>query len=1114
VIIGGGTFSGGTNMFYGGSTATMVATQTVVLSPADRLLVAGGGARSSLSAYIGGFSSQGDYLSLSAEWRDAGGNAVLTQVLDPVTRIERRDRSGFLPRQSIDVIPASATRVVITLTGTRFNGTVNDGYIDNISLQLVTGNPPQLSKAFAPSVTQTNVPARLTLTIANPDPQAANDWLFTDDLPIGLLVAGPPNTSTTCPGTSVFASAGAQTVVVSGDVAASSSCTIGVDVVSATEGAYVNGASNIGAIGLLRPTQPATLTVVQPADLSIAKSASTTQPKLGDTFTYALTVKNNGPGIARNVTVSDVPGAGVQLQSAASTTGSCSAADSCQLGDMVLGATATITVTARATQEGPSENTATVATTTPEADASNNTAKATVQVQPLADVSISKSASTTTPAVGETFTYLLTVRSNGPSTARNVAVSDAIGPGVQLLSATPSTGLCSATSSCQLGDLVNGALVTIAITARATAEGTVGNTAHVTTSTADRDPSNDIASATVQAHPRADLQITKTASESAVHEGEHFSYTLEVVNHGPSIARDATVTDSLPAGVALESASTSRGTCSQSDPVICRLSDLPSGGTATITLHVRATDAGRPENTAIVESPTTDPSPANNSDHTAVTTDRLADLAISKSASTPAVTNGEALDYTLKVVNHGPSRALGAVVTDTIPSGLRIEAASSSRGTCAIAGQTIACELGDIGSDGTATITVTVLTTKGGSYTNTASVTSETPDSDAANNLDDTAVEVAARTDVAIAKTATDATALVGETVTYAITVTNNGPDDAADVTVTDPLPAAATFVSAKPSDGTCGVAAGALVCDLGSVAPGAAVTIRLQLRLTQTGDTRNVAQVTTSTPDTKPSNNRAATSTTAEKADVALTKTASTSRPSIGQTVTYTITARNAGPAIARGVVVTDPIPASLKYVSAKASAGSCTVAQGALVCNVGDIAAGRSATVSLKAIVRRVGDAGNAASAVSRYPDDPSTANNLARSAVEAAAPHLTLRKTVSRASVSTGGHVTFTLRVRNAGGSTAHQVLVCDEMPSGLVATSTSPRARLRSGAYCWALGSLAPGRSKTLTILTTPLSSARGRHVNHATLNARDARPLTASRAVRVDRIRVLGGGVTG
>jgi hypothetical protein len=80
--------------------------------------------------------------------------------------------------------------------------------------------------------------------------------------------------------------------------------------------------------------------------------------------------------------------------------------------------------------------------------------------------------------------------------------------------------------------------------------------------------------------------------------------------------------------------------------------------------------------------------------------------------------------------------------------------------------------------------------------------------------------------------------------------------------------------------------------------------------------------------------------------------------------------------------------------------------------------------------------------------------------------------------------------------------------------LVAVSTSPKARLRDGSYCWMMSSLSPGRSKRLTIVVSALSRVSGRRINRATANASNALPATASRAVTVHRIHVLGGGVTG
>ena len=246
-----------------------------------------------------------------------------------------------------------------------------------------------------------------------------------------------------------------------------------------------------------------------------------------------------------------------------------------------------------------------------------------------------------------------------------------------------------------------------------------------------------------------------------------------------------------------------------------------------------ATDAGRPENTAVVVSPTHDPNTSNNSDHTTVVTDRHADVAIAKSASTSSVADFEPFDYTLKVTSAGPSRATGVVVTDTVPKGLRIQAASAPRGTCTIAGQTVTCDLGTLVAGDSVTIAVNVLATEAGTYTNSASVTSQTPDPDPHDNLDDAPpVTVSARADLSITKTASAATASAGDTITYEITVTNHGPDDADDVTVTDPLPADTTLVSARPSSGTCTDVAATLVCALGTVSDDATVKIQLQLTL------------------------------------------------------------------------------------------------------------------------------------------------------------------------------------------------------------------------------------------------------------------------------------------
>jgi uncharacterized repeat protein (TIGR01451 family) len=273
-------------------------------------------------------------------------------------------------------------------------------------------------------------------------------------------------------------------------------------------------------------------------------------------------------------------------------------------------------------------------------------------------------------------------------------------------------------------------------------------------------------------------------------------------------------------------------------------------------------------------------------------------------------------------------------------------------------------------------------------------------------------------------------------------------------------------------------------------------------VKLTAAGSTRNVAEVTTSTHDPKPENNHAETTQTVEKADVSVVKQASTLKPPVGGTVTYSIIAHNAGPALAHDVVVSDPIPASLQYVSASAPSGSCANVSGSVVCNIGDLAVGQSVTVSVRAIAVRVGDAENSASAVARTPSDPNPANNVAGVTVKAPKPKLRLTKAANHSRVRAGQTVTFTLRVSNPGSTEVRSVRVCDTMPRALSYLSSTPSASRRGGAYCWTVKRLAGHASRKITVRAVPKRSAHGKIVNHATATASGVAAARAQAAIRV------------
>jgi uncharacterized repeat protein (TIGR01451 family) len=105
--------------------------------------------------------------------------------------------------------------------------------------------------------------------------------------------------------------------------------------------------------------------------------------------------------------------------------------------------------------------------------------------------------------------------------------------------------------------------------------------------------------------------------------------------------------------------------------------------------------------------------------------------------------------------------------------------------------------------------------------------------------------------DVAIAKTG-PSRVIAGQNVEYTITVTNNGPETASNVVVTDPIPAGTTFVSATPSQGSCSGTT-TVICNLGAIANGGSATITLVVTAPTTSITFTNTATVTNTPETDP---------------------------------------------------------------------------------------------------------------------------------------------------------------------------------------------------------------------------------------------------------------------
>jgi uncharacterized repeat protein (TIGR01451 family) len=144
-----------------------------------------------------------------------------------------------------------------------------------------------------------------------------------------------------------------------------------------------------------------------------------------------------------------------------------------------------------------------------------------VTIEPSADLTVSDSVSAPSVTVGEQFTYTATVVNNGPSSSTNTALTDALPANVQLVSATPSQGSCSGTSTvaCQLGTILDEGTATITLTATAVTEGSASDLATVSGETADPLANNNTASAPVTIEPAVPVVPINTGPAPVTTEG-------------------------------------------------------------------------------------------------------------------------------------------------------------------------------------------------------------------------------------------------------------------------------------------------------------------------------------------------------------------------------------------------------------------------------------------------------------------------------------------------------------------------------------------------------------------------------------------------------------------
>ena len=344
--------------------------------------------------------------------------------------------------------------------------------------------------------------------------------------------------------------------------------------------------------------------------------------------------------------------------------------------------------------------------------------------------------------------------------------------------------------------------VTLTVQANAAAVGTnITNVASVATTTTESSTANNTSSATV-AITGVDLRATKTGPASMA-AGGTANYTITVTNIGAGSAPNVTVTDVLPTGLTVASASMVIGSMSlvtTANSLVATAPQLAAGASAVISLTVNVGGAlvGSVTNVVRATSTFADIDPSNNVGSTTAAI-LGTDLQMIK-LGPPTLSAAGTATYTLVIVNHGPSTAGNVTVTDVMPAGLTLLSAASGEGSLTLVATPEKVEaLASVLRLGTMTVTLTVQVayTATGSITNIVQATSTTPDLDPSNNIGSvtSAVQEVQSGVILVNKTGNKSVAEVGDSMQYTIRMRNTINLPVQRITLEDLLPAGFRYI-------------------------------------------------------------------------------------------------------------------------------------------------------------------------------------------------------------------------------------------------------------------------------------------------------------------------------
>ncbi|MFC1976523.1 beta strand repeat-containing protein, partial [Chloroflexota bacterium] len=733
-------------------------------------------------------------------------------------------------------------------------------------------------------------------------------------------------------------------------------------------------------------------------------------------------------------------------------------------------------------------------------------------VQSSPNITISKEANPahgTSVSPGQAITYTLWITNTGDEIAQNVVVTDTVPQYTNYVSGTTSTGTVNESGGLVTWDVggltvdvpVNASFV-VTVTTPLTNNTLISNTGYVTyTGSSVITPSNTVTHIVSSSPNVTYTKIADPVGGSTLNLSlatpTQITYTIIVTNDGNANATNLVVTDTVPMDT------------SGSGLTPWTVGFLAGNGGVVSNTFVVTVNMPLPDMTVITNTyevsydeipgmftSTSAMSPTNVVTHLIRSVPVMSVTKTSVPTPTTVVTPGQVIVYSFAVTNSGTATATNFVLTDTIPTNTSYitNSASASAGASVITTTSMVtvtqANLAAVSGALTFTFAVRVdsVVANGTIISNVGSYTFDQSTTVSQTNVVTHLVESVPN--ITLTKTAIPSHGspiAPGDTITYTITITNNGTGDATGVVLTDTVPQYTQYITATPSP----TSTSPLAWNLSPISAGggvATVTFSVQVTMPLANNTviSNSALLDIA-ETTGLSQTNVVTHLVRSEPVMTITKSAQPPHGNIinpGDLITYTITITNTGNANATNVTISDTIPVNTNFVSANplptiingatfwwdvgpvtAPAGTSTIrftvqvtsplASGVIITNTAQVTVSEVSTVTYSNIVTHE----------------------------VVSSPEITITKRADPPhgfSVVPGQTITYTLTVTNTGGYTATNVVVTDGLSIDVNYVTATPGVGTITSAgqvITWTIGDLAtdtPVSAAIVVTVTTPLA----------------------------------------